>query len=128
MDCIEPEEKNKSAGTGSRAQQMPPHLPKLIKIALTVTGSLCAAAALLYTFSGSMSDSAIFLVLKMMRYASFTLVLFSFSALIFSVNFMVRKPCFKQVMFMALYTLLGMAGVFLVFLNDLIVALSEGNG
>jgi len=82
--------------------------------------------------SGSMpdpgfSDPLLFLLLRLLRYASLLLCAFSLFALGFSVHRLVYHPCIRNVLGLCFYFLTGILGAGFAMLNSVIIAASGGN-
>jgi hypothetical protein len=74
-----------------------------------------------------LSDSMLFLFLRMLRYVALILCAFSLFALGYSVHRMVLSPTFHNVLSLMFYFSTGMIGAFLAMLDTLIVVATGGN-
>jgi len=74
------------------------------------------------------SDRLLFLLLRLLRYASLLLCAFSLFALGFSVRRMVYHPCIRNALGLSFHFLTGMMGAGFAMLNSIIIAAAGGNG
>jgi hypothetical protein len=74
------------------------------------------------------SDRLLFLLLRLLRYASLLLCAFSFFALGFSVHHMVYYPCVRNALSLSFYFFTGIMGAGFAMLNSMIIAAAGGNG
>jgi hypothetical protein len=74
------------------------------------------------------SDATLFLLLRLLRYASLLLCALSLCALGFSVHRVVEYPRLRNVLGIGFYFFTGLVGAVLSMLNSFIVAAAGGNG
>jgi len=100
-------------------------------------GVLAALALLALIFavylSGSIpdpgfSDPLLFLLLRLLRYASWLLCAFSLCAMSFSVRRLVYHPCIRSALGISFYFFTGILGAGFAMLNSMIIAAAGGNG
>jgi len=101
---------------------------KGVRAALTLTLFIFAVY-----LAGSMpdpgfSDRVLFLLLRLLRYASLLLSAFSLFALGFSVRRLVYTPNVHNVLGLFFYFLTGILGAGFAMLNSMIIAAAGGNG
>jgi len=73
------------------------------------------------------SDTILFLLLRLLQYASLLLCAFSLFALGFSVHRLVYRPCIRNGLSLCFYFLTGLLGAGFAMLNSVIIAASGGN-
>lgn len=110
----------------------PLRIPGTIRGGVILSLVLSAATVVLY-IAGSAPDSGFsdetqFLLLRILRYLSLVLIVFSLCAAGFSVRLMVLRPRPRYLAGMALYLLTGILGAALVILNSVIMVAAGGNG
>jgi hypothetical protein len=100
-------------------------------------GVLAALALVLLIFAvylaGSIpdpgfSDRLLFLLLRLLRYASWLLCAFSLCAMGFSVQRLVNNPCIRNALGISFYFFTGIMGAGFAMLNSMIIAAAGGNG
>jgi hypothetical protein len=110
----------------------PLKVPALIQGGVIVSFALAALVFAAYMFGSlpdqGFSDETQFLLLRIARYLSLSLTVFSLCALGFSVRLLVRKPRFRHFLGMALYTVTGILGAALTLLHSFIMVAAGGNG
>jgi len=74
------------------------------------------------------SDRLLFLLLRLLRYASLLLCAFSLFAMGFSVQRLVNHPCMRNALGLFFYFLTGIMGAGFAMLNSMIIAAVGGNG
>jgi hypothetical protein len=74
-----------------------------------------------------LSDSMLFLFLRLLRYTSLVLCAFSLFALGYSVHRMVLSPSLRNVLSLLFYFAMGILGAFLAMLDTFIVVATVGN-
>jgi len=74
------------------------------------------------------SDRVLFLLLRLLRYASLLLCAFSLFALGFSVHHLVYHPCMRNALNLSFYFFTGIMGAGFAMLNSMIIAAAGGNG
>jgi len=118
----EPEQKKRD-----RRWIFPDFVRKGVRAALALTLFIFAVY-----LAGSMpdpgfSDRTLFLLLRLLRYASLLLCAFSLFALGFSVSRMVNHPNARNVLGLFFYFMTGILGAGFAMLNSMIIAASGGN-
>jgi hypothetical protein len=107
-------------------------VPWPLKGGLLASLALSVFTLLLYALGGipdrSFSDETQFLLLKVLRYFSLFLTLFSLCALVIAARLMVRDPRFRHALSMGLYLCTGILGAVLALLNSFIMVAAGGNG
>ncbi|MDR2478518.1 MAG: hypothetical protein LBD48_04300 [Treponema sp.] len=99
---------------------------------VAVTLGLCVLSLALY-FLGNVpelgfSDTAVLGMLRLQRYISLALCIFSLGAMGFSVHRMVYNPRLINIVKLIFFFLTGILGAFLAILNSFIIAATGGNG
>jgi len=74
------------------------------------------------------SDRMLFLLLRLLRYASLLLCAFSLFALGFSVHRLVYHPCMRNILGLSFHFFTGIMGAGFAMLNSIIIAAAGGNG
>jgi hypothetical protein len=74
-----------------------------------------------------LSDTMLFLFLRLLRYTALVLCAFSLFALGYSVRRMVLSPSFRNTFSLLFYFSMGMLGAFLAMLDTFIVVATVGN-
>jgi hypothetical protein len=116
----------------TRDKQRPLRIPGMIRGGVILSLVLSAATVVLYIAGSApdpgFSDETQFLLLRILRYLSLVLIVFSLCAAGFSVRLMALRPRPRYLAGMALYLLTGILGAALVILNSVIVVAAGGNG
>ena len=102
-----------------------------VRSGVLVTFALSLGIFALYMI-GSMpdtgfSDNTLFLFLRLLRYSSLLLCVFSLFAMGYSVQRLVNHPGIRNALGLFLYFIIGLLGAGLATLYSFIVAASEGN-
>ena len=102
-----------------------------VRNGVIVTLGLSLVILILY-MAGSMpdtdfSDNTLFLFLRLLRYSSLLLCVFSLFAMAYSVRRMVNHPGIRNALRLFVYFIIGLLGAGLAMLYSFIVAASEGN-
>ncbi|MDR0456675.1 MAG: hypothetical protein LBH20_08355 [Treponema sp.] len=74
------------------------------------------------------SDGLLFLLLRLLQYASLLLGVFALFALGFSVRRLVYHPCLRNALGLCFYFFVGILGAGFAMINSVIIAASGGNG
>jgi hypothetical protein len=74
-----------------------------------------------------LSDSMLFLFLRLLRYTALVLCAFSLFALGYSVRIMVLSPSLRNALSLLFYFFMGLLGAFLAMLDTFIVVATVGN-
>jgi len=102
-------------------------IPGVLKAGVPVLFSLCAAGLALFGFSGGFPDSALIILLRLLRYAASVLALLSLCALCYSIRRLTRQKLKRFALYTALYILSGLFGFALALTCSVIIVISAGS-